>query len=100
MPSILYLLCFLLIIVGLLGLCTCKSSFIFFFIYIEIIMLGVGCLFCLWSCYSFEVYGYLIFLQTLTISAVEIAVGLSLLIIYYLLFQNTSLFQLAYYLKI
>lgn len=63
-------------------------------------MLGLGCLFCLWSCYAFEVYGYLIFLQTLTISAVEIAVGLSLLIIYYLVFQNTSLFQLGYYLKI
>ena len=47
MPSILYLLCFLLIIVGLIGLCISKSSFIFFFIYIEIIMLGVGCLFCL-----------------------------------------------------
>lgn len=99
MPSLLFFLCSLLIIVGIVGLCLCKTTFIFLFLYVEIIMLGLGCAFCLYSLYFFETSGFLFFLELLTVSAVEIAVGLSLLIFYYLIFQNSSLTQLSYYLK-
>lgn len=99
MPSILIFLSFLIFCIGLVGICFRRDTFVFLFINIELVLIGIGFGYCMLSYFLLDGSGYLMALAIITVTAVEAAIGLGLLVLYYNLFQSTTTVQLAYYLR-
>jgi len=99
MPSVLLSLSFLISCIGLLGICIRRDTFVFLFINIELVLIGLGFGYCMLSYFLVDGSGYLMALAIITVTAVEAAIGLGLLVLYYNLFQSTTITQLAYYLR-
>lgn len=99
MPSFLLFLSFSIVGIGFLGICLRRETFVFLFINIELVLIGIGLSYCFLSYFLVDASGYVMALSIITITAVEAAIGLGLLVLYYNLFQNTSDLQLAYYLR-
>lgn len=99
MPSFLIFLSFLIFCIGFVGICFRRDTFVFLFINIELVLIGLGLGYCMLSYFLLNGAGYLMALAIITVTAVEAAIGLGLLVLYYNLFQTTTTVQLAYYLR-
>lgn len=74
--------------VGLIGLVLNRKNILITIMALEIILLAINLNFVIFSVYLNDILGHLFVLFILTIAAIESAIGLSLLITYYLL-KNT-----------
>lgn len=100
MPSITLFVGCCVSVIGLIGVCTRRGAFVFLFISLELVLLGLGFLFTLLSCYYLDGDGYVMSLVLITVTSVEAVVGLGLLVLYYNLFRNAAEYSAAFYLRV
>lgn len=85
-----YQLRYYLIFLGLAGVVYNRSNLVLYFLCMEIILLGVNVIFILSSLLLGDVFGFIVYFFILTISASEVALGLSLLVSYYISYLDIS----------
>ena len=79
----LLILSFLLFIIGIVGLALNRKNFLIVIISIELTLLSINFNFIIFSIYLDDLIGQIFVLFILTIAAIESAIGLAILIIYY-----------------
>lgn len=81
--NFLLLISFTLFIIGVIGLVLNRKNFLMVLVSIEIILLAVNFNFIIFSIYLDDLVGQIFVLFILTVAAIESAIGLAILIIYY-----------------
>lgn len=88
-------------LIGLLGLAiqVFKTSLLTLYVNAELTLLGLTTIFCVAGALFKESNGYLMTLIIIMITAVEAAIGLGLLVLYYRFFRSTKIKQMVRYLR-
>lgn len=88
-------------LIGLFGLAiqVFKTSLLTIYVNAELTILGLTTVFCVAGALFKESNGYLMTLIIITVTAVEAAIGLGLLVLYYRFFRSTKIKQMARYLR-
>ena len=86
---------FFLFITSLIGIAINRRSILIILMCIELVLLSLNLNFILFSVYFDDLYGQLFSFFILTVAAVESAVGLAIIIIYYRVRGNISMGQAA-----
>ena len=88
-------------LIGLLGLAiqVFKTSLLTIYVNAELTLVGLTTMFCVAGALFKESNGYLMTLIIITVTAVEAAIGLGLLVLYYRFFRSTKIKQMARYLR-
>ena len=101
MQTFLFIILMTITLIGFLGLAiqVFKTSLLTIYINAELTILGLTSVFCVAGALFKESNGYLMTLIIITVTAVEAAIGLGLLVLYYRFFRSTKIKQMARYLR-
>ncbi len=90
LPSFIFLLCFLIFLIGLAGLVVVNNNLLIILMSIEIMFFGLGLFIIFFSLFVTNASGFVIALVMITTSAAETVIGLSLLVRYCVLLDNIT----------
>lgn len=90
LPSLVFLLCFLIFLIGLAGLVVVNNNLLIILMSIEIMFFGLGLFTIFFSLFVTNASGFIIALVMITTSAAETVIGLSLLVRYCVLLDNIT----------
>lgn len=86
---------FFLFCIGLFGVILNRQNIINILISIEIVLLSINLNFILFSIYIDDLIGQIFSLIILTIAAAEVAIGLALIIVYFKINGNISIYKIS-----
>lgn len=86
---------FFLFCIGLFGVILNRQNIINIILSIEIILLSINLNFILFSIYIDDLMGQIFSLIILTIAAAEVAIGLALIIVYFKINGNISIYKIS-----
>jgi NADH-quinone oxidoreductase subunit K len=78
----------LLYIIGMMGIFITRKNVIIILMCIELMLLGINTNFVIYSIYLDDIEGQVVALYVLTVAAAESAIGLAILVVYYIVYYR------------